>query len=289
MRYEYFYSGETPFEICFKNCGCEDCATDFVCYPHIRCYYLIHYVVRGSGYFETDNTKHRVCAGDVFIIYPNVTVTYYVDKGTDWSLCWIGFSDADTKTGRQYLSYLGIEIDTFTLSPNSGFYDENTKCYEYCRSAEKNTSLFMLNGFLYKCLSYLGTYKGSNKYFCYTYSLGDEEYRLLRENIQSGYTIMAIEYIKNNYMNDISVSDIARYLSIDRTYLFRIFKPNTGYSPVQFLLRYKIDRAKDLIALGRYSITQISAYVGIHDIYYFSKTFKKVTGITPAVYRKKVL
>ena len=98
----------------------------------------------------------------------------------------------------------------------------------------------------------------------------------------------AVRYIEFNYMNDISPSSIAEFFSIDRTYFYRIFKSATGSSPESYIINYRIKKAADFLRSSSYSVGEIASFVGINDIYYFSKVFKKIKGISPSNYRKNM-
>ena len=104
--------------------------------------------------------------------------------------------------------------------------------------------------------------------------------------IDNLYISKAIEYIQKNYQNPILVADIANYVSLSRTYLTTIFQQTMHLSPQQFLLKFRITKASELLMNTTLSINTIAHSCGYTDPLAFSKTFKKVTGLTPTQYRK---
>jgi len=86
-------------------------------------------------------------------------------------------------------------------------------------------------------------------------------------------------------MNEITAKDVSLHLSLERSYFYRIFKKYTGSSPEQYIIKYRIKKATELIRYNKYSVTEIAEYVGIKDIYYFSRLFKKVMGVSPSEYK----
>ena len=121
-------------------------------------------------------------------------------------------------------------------------------------------------------------------------------YRLLDEfpstsdsskNNQKGYMDEALQYIHLNFQEDISVNDIAKNLSIDRSYLHRLFKKYDNISPQEYILKLKFEKACELLTTTSLRIGDIARTVGYHDPLLFSKTFKKLSGTTPSIYRNE--
>ena len=73
---------------------------------------------------------------------------------------------------------------------------------------------------------------------------------------------------------------------MSETYFRRIFLRNFGISPIKYINNLKIDRAKDLITSGYYSISEAAEASGFHDNAYFTRKFKEATGVTPLEYKK---
>ena len=103
--------------------------------------------------------------------------------------------------------------------------------------------------------------------------------------------ILEVErFMKKNYASPITVEDMARKFNFNASYLTRIFKKQTGESPVKYLLRLRIDEAKKLLLEHPdLSVKQISTLVGYEDQHYFSRFFKELTGLSPSDYRNKSL
>jgi AraC-like DNA-binding protein/mannose-6-phosphate isomerase-like protein (cupin superfamily) len=95
------------------------------------------------------------------------------------------------------------------------------------------------------------------------------------------------EYIDRNYTRDISLGHIADRLYISQDYLSHVFKNETGYSPINYLINRRVGEAKKLLLTTDMSIQQISLEVGYENTGYFSTLFKKIAGISPGMFRDK--
>jgi two-component system, response regulator YesN len=93
------------------------------------------------------------------------------------------------------------------------------------------------------------------------------------------------DIICKEYMTDISVNKIAQMVYLSPNYISLIFKKETGETITDCLTKIRIDRAKSLLKDTELLIQQVSEMVGYEDASYFSKVFKKVTGIHPLKYR----
>lgn len=97
----------------------------------------------------------------------------------------------------------------------------------------------------------------------------------------------SVDYIQSHLSEDISLEDIAAYVGISQYYFVRLFKQSTGYSPYQYLIKCRIERAKQLITLGQGTITDIAVLVGFASQSQFGRHFKRFTGMTPKQFFNK--
>lgn len=101
--------------------------------------------------------------------------------------------------------------------------------------------------------------------------------------------IMAMDYIDKNYGDaDISLNTVCSYLAMSTSYFSSIFKAYTGETFIEALTKKRIERAKMLLENTSKKAYEIADEVGYGDPHYFSITFKKMTGMTPTEYAKRV-
>ena len=106
-----------------------------------------------------------------------------------------------------------------------------------------------------------------------------------QSNSTNSYVQKGIEYISANYSYPITVEDIASYIGLSRSHLFRSFQSVLGVSPKEYLTDFRIKQACYLLKHSNLSITAIANSIGFDNSLYFSKTFHKIKGISPKNYR----
>lgn len=95
-----------------------------------------------------------------------------------------------------------------------------------------------------------------------------------------------MKILKENVNVNLSIDEICSKTSYGRAYLFRAFKAETGKSIIEYFIELKIEKAKQLILENKLSVKEIAAKLSFNEPNYFTKTFKRVTGLTPSLYRK---
>lgn len=98
---------------------------------------------------------------------------------------------------------------------------------------------------------------------------------------------ISVNFINNNFERDISLGDIARFVFLSPSYFTRAFKEEIGLSPINFLLKVRIDRAKELLVDTSLKISDIALSVGFSNQQRFNEIFKKYAKVTPLQYRKQ--
>ena len=86
------------------------------------------------------------------------------------------------------------------------------------------------------------------------------------------YIKEAINFIEQNFQNDISIEDVAAVCGINRSYLGRIFRTSTGHSPQEFLIHYRMTKAAELLKLTTLSIGDIGSAVGYENALHIQET-----------------
>jgi YesN/AraC family two-component response regulator len=96
-----------------------------------------------------------------------------------------------------------------------------------------------------------------------------------------------IAYLHQNYTRQISRWELAQEVGASEDYLSRVFNRELGLSPWEYLNRYRIYQAKDLLRRTNDSINSIAQQVGFHDQKYFSRVFRNLTGSGPKEFRER--
>lgn len=97
--------------------------------------------------------------------------------------------------------------------------------------------------------------------------------------------IKAIDYIDQHLQNDLRAADVATQIGVSRSYFSTIFKEATGSSIISFISERKLEKAKELLSATSIRTEEVAEKVGIQDVKYFSKWFKKKAELTPGQYR----
>lgn len=104
-------------------------------------------------------------------------------------------------------------------------------------------------------------------------------------NRLSVMTSMVEEYIRLNYMNDISMSETARAVGYSEPYFCKMFKLQYGQSFTSYLTEYRVREAKKLLDQPNVNVKEVGVRVGYADSNYFTKVFKRLEGVNPSEYR----
>ena len=123
-------------------------------------------------------------------------------------------------------------------------------------------------------------------YRLYKYDLMQSEFKKNRLPRQTKVIADTLSWIDGHFSEQITLEKLSEISGMNEKYLCRIFKEYTSKTPMNYVNEYRIDNACIQIAKGGRSLTQIAYDCGFNDSGYFTKTFKKYKGITPAEYRK---
>ena len=231
-------------------CGRQNCESGHSFGPHMREYWLLHYVTAGCGTFYTGTAAYPVKQNQIFIIRPHELTTYTADDKQPWSYIWVGF------TGTLAARFSALPP---VVSAATSLFHEMLECESLkgCREEYLAAKLFAL--------------------YCLLFEGG---------GTQSDYVKQASDYIDANYMHDISICDIARIVGVERTYLAKIFKEKKQVSMQDYLINVRLSRAAGLLERG-YPVAEAAAIAGYRDTFNFSRMFKRRYGVSPSAYKKQ--
>lgn len=97
-----------------------------------------------------------------------------------------------------------------------------------------------------------------------------------------------VSYMEEHYAEQVSLQDLADTAGCNPQYLCRVFRDIAGVPPIRYLIRYRIERAKELLDNSTENILEISMDCGFENVSYFIRQFKRETGTTPREYRRRL-
>lgn len=233
--------GFSDFSPC--DAGRENCAPSHRFGPHVRNYYLIHFVVSGKGKYISPRGEYILKKGNAFIIKPTEVTVYEADSENPWEYLWIGFRGNFAK-----------EFDSVgdVFSFDSSIASDIETAF-----AAKDGKEALVTGVIYKLYAQL---------------VADKE--------RADYPNRVKWYINSHYMDDVTIAEISDNLGINRKYLARIFKEQCGVTMQAFLISKRLHEAKKLLKRG-FNVEESARMVGYSDQFSFSRAFKKQYGVSP--------
>lgn len=111
----------------------------------------------------------------------------------------------------------------------------------------------------------------------------------VKSNIYRKEVFRITEILQENVEKKITLDRLAQEVNMNVNYLCRVFKQDTGRSIVQYMNELKINKAIELLKLPDTRIKEVASQVGIDDPFYFNRVFKKIVGLSPSDFRKKLL
>lgn len=262
----YFVNYDSYEDLRLAEIGCQKCPSKYSFGPIIRENYVLHYILEGSGSLFINKKEFRISAKQAFFTPPHLPAYYIADEKTPWNYIWIHFNG--TKAF-EFLNAIGISAQQPVFIPVSPD-DELESCMRYFLLHYEQELLCIGN--LYHLFHHLIDVSSTKP------KPGEQE-------IQLKYITDIVNYIHTKFNEPIKVSDIAEYCGLDRSYLSKIFKQATNYSPQEYLIIYRIRKAQEYLLDPNFSIQNVAFAVGYPDPFAFSKVFKKNTGMSPSEYR----
>lgn len=269
------FPNENFVDLSLYQYGMEQCPPAYSFGPATRNHYLFHYVLSGTGRLIANDSKgisheYQIRSGEGFMIFPRQINTYIADPKLPWEYIWIEF---DGMRAREIIETVGLSPDHPVYHASYKDLRENMKDEMIYIAEHHDATPFHLMGHLYLFIDYLSRSSSSQI--------------TASGRVRDFYIKEALNYIEQNFQNDISVENIASFCGLNRTYFGRIFKETVGKSPQQFLLSYRMAKAAELLKLTELSISDIGNAVGYPNQLHFSRAFKNVYGVSPREWRNK--
>lgn len=235
------------------------------CYgPGRRVGYTVHYNLKGTGYFNGNIVKQ----GQGFLVSDGMYAMHNPDKNDPWEIMWITLSGELCKElFSQYNTINDTNIfEDFSLNTACNIAKKITLCKE--RSMD---SLLLLEMFLQ-----LHTKNAASRY------------SLKNTSDSQIYLEYAEKYIADNLYRPVRIDELAKFIGISQSCLYKLFMQKFNISPKQYIMNAKLAVAKDMLSDTSMTVTKIAEAVGYESVLEFSKMFSRKEGISPLRYRNEI-
>ena len=259
MRYEIFSNTNTPFKINSIGFSGDRNVTKYG--PIQRNLYIVHYVLKGQGYYN----GHLVKAGQGFLIYPLIMEEYYPDPTNPWEFLWVISSDEKMKD----------VFDKYNVNPDTLIFDYHSVSTVKSVAQE----IIIRNNQIVHSLELLELYL---KIFN-SHNNTKDKYK--EKSNAEMYIEFCLNYIESHIHEQISITKITEILGVSQPYLYKIFNKKFNTSLKQYITNKKLAIAQNMLIKTNMSITQVANSLGYNDPLAFSKMFTSSIGISPTKYK----
>ncbi len=265
----YYQYSENGVDLVLIECGYERCDPNHY-WAGRKGFHMIHVVISGRGTINTGNGVYHAQAGDVFYIPPEREVNYRADENDPWEYRWVGF--VGTRAMVTLNETVLPRVICTSISHPEALAARMSQIYECASQGNDRGDLLALGHmyfFLAELLAECGA-QGSNG------------------NVAADYVHRATVYIREHYTENISVDAICHWLNISRSYLYKLFRRYYGVSPSNYLIHYRLEKARELLNAQRYPVNEVAEKVGFSDHPYFTKRFRMMYDMTPREYVRRL-
>lgn len=247
--------------------GCDEYQRQIIREEGLPCHQLA-LCADGTGKFCAGNREFTINKGDAFYFAPNTPHQYYPVK-EPWTTLWILFSGSgadallDAMNFRQYEVFSMINLEEGLIWYNRLYNTLSIKGSNHMPEASA-----LLYSMLINTGRQLNAVEASS------------------QSSVAGKLDRVLDFIKKSYSRDISLKDMAEAAGVSASYLCRIFKKEFNLTPVAYLIRFRINLAKEiLINNPDKSIKSIAYETGFSDNSYFGVIFREYEGCSPNQFR----
>lgn len=249
---------------------------------HFRCGYdyytkragyesiLLIYTVAGSGLARYRNREYVLKPGQALLMNCYEYQEYQTGKEGFWEIKWVHFSGS---TSEEYFNIIynrhGGLIDLGNENGLLPLLEGMLSLAEKSSYLPEARVSLMIAGILTQLLLEAGD------------TAKKRESELWNDHVER-----ALYFLEQNYGRDISLSDMAAHACCSEYHFSRVFKKILGYSPYEYIVKYRVNRAKDLLKNTGRSVEEIADHVGFHSTSNFVRTFRTLEGMTPLKYRR---
>jgi AraC family transcriptional regulator, arabinose operon regulatory protein len=240
---------------------------DFDFIPDFNRFYFIR---DGEGYVKIQDKEYYPVPGQLFLLPAGVKQSYSVTNDNVYTKFWCHF----TATIGSVNLFQILQLCPFVQVKEPDVLEQHfAQLIHYFQSTEITSTLRMKAVLLEIMAIYL------------------EQNQPAKISVSSSSSVekinVVLRYIDQHLCQNLSIEELADLVHFHPNYFIPFFKTIMGTSPIQYINKIRIEKAKQLLTVTDRNVTEISEAVGMNN-YYFSRIFKSFTGYTPSSYRSMI-
>lgn len=238
--------------------------------PMIKNRYIVHFCIKGKGFYCLNGRTHKITAGDIFFIPVNNVISYYPDSSDPWEYYWFEY------TG-QIANKLSSRANLTEKSPVRKVKNPE-KVGDMLASMisdlnDKTDDLIVVS-YIYKFFS--------------TIIAEREPSQASVKSAKEAQLKKIYDFIHANYSKtDLTLTEIAKHVNMNPSYLSRFFKEATKVPISSYVIELRLQKAAVLLKRQDLSVKSIAISVGYNDPLYFTREFRRLYNNSPTNYRKE--
>lgn len=249
------------------QCGLTICHPGHKSLPLIYNHYSAHFILEGKGTYIVNEKTYELGPGEGFLITPSIRNVYIADKVTPWKYIYATFDGIDADS---FIHQAGLDNENVTFAFNLDNSMKHDLYAMYEASKNYDAKGYDVSGYFLLVMSRL--IKQANRH-AYTFQATED------------YVKRALSYIEANYPYNISIQDIASYVGIARSYLYKLFMKHFQISPSNYLSKYRLSMATKFLEEFDIPISEIALASGFHDVSHFYRVFTQQYHMSPKNYK----
>ena len=230
--------------------------------------HVLVYCAEGAGWLTLEGRTWQIRKGEMFLCPSGTPHSYGADEKTPWTKYWVHFRGEQASA---YTTLLGLSASQPVLSVGedanliSWFLDMQA----VLRNGLSQASLLCAASLLMRILAQLNALAEAQK----------------RRGAQGLDMEAMLGFLRDHMDGRLPLSQMAAHAGLSKYHYSRRFKQQTGYAPVAFHIRLRLQKACELLESSTASVSDIAVSLGFSSPYHFSSAFKGMMGVSPSGYR----
>jgi AraC family transcriptional regulator of arabinose operon len=232
--------------------------------------YILLYCVQGSGWYQLHSAEKCTLRANQWVILPaHLPHKYAADEATPWTIYWLHFAGTQAADFYTYL-LAATPVGPATVLPT----DERFRLFE---------DLF---SHLALSATLSGVVQASARLPHFLLVLLPSASLPARPSAALDGITQSVQFMREHLAGSFTVAELAAQAGLSTSHYSALFRAQLGRPPIVFFNFLKVQKACELLAFSKVRVKEVAGQLGFDDVYYFSRVFTKLMGLSPRQFRQ---